>query len=69
MSSISSIGPNSFQASAAVYNVSSIEKTPNVSRDDYVAPVETTNKQANKSDVSILKMNDPNIGQNVDFKV
>lgn len=69
MNSVSGYGPTSIQASAAVYNVSTIDKTPSPTRDDYVAPVETTNKQANKSDVSVLKMNDPNLGQNVDFKV
>jgi hypothetical protein len=69
MSSVAGYGPNSFQASAAVYNISAIDKAPSKTRDDYVAPVETTNRQATKSDISFLKMNDPSLGQNVDFKV
>jgi hypothetical protein len=67
MNGISGLGPASTQASAAVFNVNDIAKAPK-SRDDVVAPIETTNNQASKTDISLLKMSDPSLGQNVDIK-
>ena len=69
MNSVSGISPSSMQASAAVFNVSAISKAPDKARDDYVAPIETTNMQAAKNDVSVSKMTDPSVGQNLDIKV
>lgn len=69
MSSVTGFGPANFQASAAVFNVSAMEKAPPQTRDDVVAPIETTNNQATKADISLLKMSDTSIGQTVDFRV
>ncbi|GAA0525907.1 hypothetical protein FHS83_001993 [Rhizomicrobium palustre] len=69
MSSVSGFSPASTQASAAIYHFNAADKAPPEARDDVVAPIETTNMQAKKGDVTVLKMNDSAIGQKVDFKV
>ena len=63
------ISPSGMQASAAVVHVDAVAKPQQYKRDDVVAPIETTNRQATKSDISLLKMSDLSLGQNVDFKV
>lgn len=57
------------QASAAVFNVEAVAKRPLETRDDVVAPINTTNGQAAKADISLLKMSDRPVGQNVDMMV
>jgi len=69
MSSVTGFGSSSMQASAAVVNVSAVAKPPEKSRDDYVAPIETTNIRAAKADVSLSKMASPSAGQNLDISV
>ncbi|MDR3528673.1 MAG: hypothetical protein P4L57_15490 [Rhizomicrobium sp.] len=69
MSSVTGLGSSSIQASAAVFNVSAVAKPPEKSRDDYVAPIETTNIQAAKTDVSLSKMTSPSAGQHLDIRV
>jgi hypothetical protein len=69
MDSVSGVSPSSMQASAAVFNVSAITKAPEKNRDDYVAPIETTNTQAAKADVSLMKGSNPSVGQSLDIKV
>jgi len=69
MNSVSGVSPSSMQASAAVFNVSAITKAPEKNRDDYVAPIETTNTQAAKADVSLMKGSNPSVGQSLDIKV
>lgn len=63
------ITPAATQATAAVYNVDAIAKQPQNKRDDVVAPIETSNSHAAKADISLLKMTNPSLGQNVDMKV
>lgn len=67
---ISSIGisPSAMQASAAVYNVDAVAKAPIQTRDDVVAPIDTSGG-AGQADISFLKMAKPSVGQNVDIKV
>ncbi len=67
MSSVTGFGSSSVQASAAAINVSTVTKAPEKSRDDYVAPIETTNIRAAKADVSLSKMTSPSAGQNLDI--
>lgn len=69
MTSAIAFSPAPVQASAAVYNIDATAKQPQVKRDDVVAPIDTTNRQATKTDISLLKMSDSSLGQNVDFKV
>jgi hypothetical protein len=69
MNSVTGFGSSNMQASAAVFNVSAITKAPERNRDDYVAPIETTNTQAAKADVSVLKGSNPSVGQNLDISV
>ena len=69
MTSAIAFSPAPVQASAAVYNVDAVAKQPQAKRDDVVAPIDTTNRQATKSDISLLKMSDSSLGQNVDFTV
>jgi len=69
MSSVTGFSPANYQASAAAFNVSATVKEPPLTRDDVVTPIETTNTQAKKSDISLLKLNDPAVGQTMDFKV
>jgi len=63
------ISPAATQATAAVFNVAAIAKQPQFKRDDVVAPIETSNGQAAKADISLLKMASPSLGQNVDIQV
>ena len=63
------ISPSGMQASAAVVHVDAVAKQPQYKRDDVVAPIETSNGQAAKADVSLFKMADPSLGQNVDIQV
>lgn len=69
MSSVTGFGSSNMQASAAVFNVSAVTKAPEKARDDFVAPIETTNTQAAKADVSLLKGSNPSFGQNLDIRV
>lgn len=69
MNSVTGFGSSNMQASAAVFSVSAITKTPEKTRDDFVAPIETTNSQAAKADVSLLKGSNPSVGQNLDISV
>jgi hypothetical protein len=69
MSTSMSISPAGMQASAAVFNVDSVAKSRVEKRDDVVAPIETTNNQATKADISLLKMSDSSMGQNLDIQV
>lgn len=67
MTSMVGMAPAGLQATAAVFGVSPDIKPP--PRDDVVPPVaETTNSEAAKSDLNLLKMADPSIGQHVDVK-
>lgn len=69
MTSVMGVGPSSLQASAAVFNINAEFKTPPEKRDDVVPPIaETTNGQAAKSDLNLLKMADPSVGRTVDIK-
>ncbi len=68
MSSVTGFGSAGIQASAAVFNVSATAKPPEKTRDDFVAPIETTNNRAAKADVSLLKMSDPSVGQTLDIQ-
>jgi len=69
MTSVLAVSPAPVQASAAVYNVDAVAKQPQPKRDDVVAPIDTTNRQATKVDISLLKMSDSSLGQNIDIKV
>ena len=69
MTSVIGVSPAPIQASAAVFNIDATAKQPQPKRDDVVAPIDTTNRQAAKTDVSLLKMSDPSLGQNIDIKV
>ena len=69
MTSAIAVSPAPVQASAAVFNVDSVAKQPLTKRDDVVAPIDTTNRQAAKTDISLLKMSDNSLGQNVDITV
>jgi len=69
MTSAIAVSPAPVQASAAVYNVDTVVKQPQTTRDDVVAPIDTSNRQATKNDISVLKMSDSSLGQNIDFKV
>jgi len=57
------------QASAAVYNVDTVAKAPLKAHDDIVAPIDTSDGESGKADLSLLKMAKPNLGQNVDITV
>lgn len=61
--------PTNLQATAAIFNVDAVAKAPPEKRDDVVAPINTTNGEAAKADISLLKMSNPSVGQNVDMKV
>ncbi len=63
------ISPAATQATAAVFNVDAVAKSPVQKRDDVVAPIETSNGRAAKADISLLKMASPSLGQNVDLQV
>ena len=63
------ISTANMQASTAVYNVDTVAKQPHTKRDDVVAPIETSDSQAAKSDLSFIKMASPNLGQNLDIQV
>ncbi len=71
MTSVMGVSPGGVQASAAVFATNATAKAPPQTRDDYVAPIggESTNGQAAKSDLSLLKMSDPSVGQTVDIQV
>jgi hypothetical protein len=62
------VSPSAMQASAAVFNVDAVAKQPLKARDDVVAPIDT-NSEAEKADISFLKMSHPSLGQNLDMKV
>lgn len=67
MSSVMGMAPAGLQATAAVYAVNADTKPR--PRDDVVPPVvETTNGQAAKSDLNLLKMADPAVGRTVDIQ-
>jgi hypothetical protein len=57
------------QASVAVFNVDAPIKAPQKARDDVVAPIDTASSDASKTDISLLKMNHPSLGQNLNLKV
>ena len=70
MTSAIAVSPAPVQASAAVYNnVDAVAKQPQTKRDDVVAPIDTSNRQAAKADISVLKMSDSSLGQNLDVTV
>jgi hypothetical protein len=69
MTSVLAVSPAPVQASASVYNIDATAKQPQPKRDDVVAPIDTTNRQATKVDISLLKMSDSSLGQNVDIRV
>jgi hypothetical protein len=69
MNAITGVSPAATQASAAVFNIDAMAKQPPPKRDDVVAPIDTTNRQAAKTDISLLKMSDNSLGQNIDIKV
>jgi hypothetical protein len=67
MNAVMGVAPASLQASAAVVGINAAVKPPMETRDDVVAPIsETTNGEAAKSDLSLLKMSDPTVGQTLD---
>lgn len=69
MSAVMGVTSASLQASTAVVGINAPVKLSMERRDDVVAPVkETTNGEASKADVSLLKMSDPAVGQTVDVK-
>ncbi len=69
MNAVMGVAPASLHASAAVVGVNAPVKPPMETRDDVVAPVkETTNGEAARADLSLLKMSDPAVGQTVDVK-
>jgi len=69
MTNVMGIGPAALQATAAVFGINADVKTPPDRRDDMVAPVaETTNGDAARSDLNLLKMADPGVGRTVDVK-
>lgn len=71
MSSAMGLGLTGAQASTAVFDVSAAMKSPPPERrDDVVAAIggESTNAAAARSDVSLLKMANPAVGQTVDVK-
>ena len=66
---VMSVAPAAVQANAAVYGVSADVKPPPERNDQMVAPIaETTNGDAARSDLNLLKMADPGVGQTVDVK-
>ena len=69
MTSSMGISSAGMQASAAVFNVDAVTRQPQSRRDDVVAPIDTTNGEAAKSDLSLIKMGKPSVGQTVDFRV
>jgi hypothetical protein len=67
--SVMGIAPAGSQVSAAVFDVSAVVKPPPEKRDDVVPPIkETTNGNAARADLSLMKMNDPAVGQTVDVR-
>jgi hypothetical protein len=64
------MGSTGLQASAAVYGIAAPLKTPPDARDDVVHAIggESSNGQAAKSDLSLLKMSNPTVGQAVDVQ-
>jgi hypothetical protein len=70
MISAMGVAPAGIHATAAVFDISAVVKQPMERRDDVVAPIgETTNGQASKSDLSLLKMTDPAVGRTLNIKV
>jgi hypothetical protein len=66
---VMSVAPAAVQASTAVYGVTADVKPPPEKNDQVVAPIsETTNGDAAKSDLNLLKMADPAVGRTVDVK-
>lgn len=66
MTSVTGLSPSGMQASAAVFNVDTPNKPTVQKRDDIVAPIDTTNSQASKADISLLK---PAVGRNLDIQI
>lgn len=63
------MAPAGVQANAAVYGLTADVKQPPTRNDQAVAPIaETTNGEAARSDLNLLKMADPGVGQTVDVK-
>ena len=69
MTSMTGLSPAGMQASAAVFNVDASTKPAVQKRDDVVAAIDTTNGQATKADISLLKMSDSSVGQNLDIQI
>ncbi len=66
---VMSVAPAGVQANAAVYGVTADVKPPPDKNDQVVAPIaETTNGDAARSDLNLLKMADPGVGRTVDVK-
>lgn len=69
MTSVMGVGPASLQATTAVFGINADFKTQPEKRDDVVPPVaETTNGEAARTDLNLLKMADPAVGRTVDVK-
>lgn len=71
MTSVMGVGLTGSQASTAVFDVSAAMKPPPPERrDDVVAAIggESTNGVASRTDLSLLKMGNPAVGQTVDVK-
>ncbi len=69
MNAVMGVAPASLQASAAVVGISESVKPSMQHRDDVVAPIkETTNGNAARANLSLLKMSDSTVGKTVDVK-
>ncbi len=70
MSSAMGLGLTGAQASTAVFDVNAAMKPQPEKRDDVVAAIggESTNGVAARTDLSLLKMANPAVGQTVDVK-
>lgn len=63
------MAPAGVQAGAAVYGIAADVKQPPERNDQAVPPIaETTNGEAARSDLNLLKMTDPGVGRTVDVK-